>query len=200
MRDVAAGSQAAERPWSRRAARAPRSPGRTARSAGCPALWSGRTGWPSASWSPAPAAAGKPTCSGSLGFAFEHPGRRTVMVSVICNAQGIPYRVSATMGVWVDHPLTEADNTVAELLLHHQVGMAVALAACRRCLRRAPGASGPSSTSTLAIRPLTTCGSCAHQAMASWRGISSARPRPGLGRCRWRGPAGVSHSTLNLGA
>jgi hypothetical protein len=63
----------------------------------------------------------------SQGFAFEHPGRHTVTVSVIWNAQGVPYRVSATTGVWVDHPLTEADNTVAELLLHHEVGMAVAL-------------------------------------------------------------------------
>jgi hypothetical protein len=63
----------------------------------------------------------------SQGFAFEHPGRHTITVSVIWNAQGVPYRVSATTSVWVDHPLDEADNRVAELLLHHEVGMAVAL-------------------------------------------------------------------------
>lgn len=63
----------------------------------------------------------------SRGFAFEHSGRHTVTVSVIWNAQGIPYRVGGSTAVWVDHPLDEADNRVAELLLHHEVGMAVAL-------------------------------------------------------------------------
>ncbi len=63
----------------------------------------------------------------SRGLAFEHPGRHAVTVSVIWNAQGIPYRVRGSTAVWVDHPLDEADNRVAELLLNHEVGMAVAL-------------------------------------------------------------------------
>ena len=75
-------------------------------------------------------------------------------------------------------------------------------AARRRRLRRAPGGSGTSSASILAVRPLATRGGCGHEATAkfSWRDISPARRRPGLGDAGGARPAAVSRSTSNLGA
>ncbi len=63
----------------------------------------------------------------SNGFAFETPGKHHVEMRVLWSHDGFPYGVKATLDVWVDYPVSEADNEVAALLMHEQVGMFVAL-------------------------------------------------------------------------
>ena len=63
----------------------------------------------------------------SRGFAFEEPGRHEVEVRIVWITGGVPFGVRATAPVWVNYPLTDADNDAAATLLHPQVGMYVAL-------------------------------------------------------------------------
>jgi hypothetical protein len=64
---------------------------------------------------------------GSNGFAFVTPGKHWVHVMIVWSDQGTRIGVEAETEVWVDHPTSEADNEVAANLLHHEVGMIVAL-------------------------------------------------------------------------
>ena len=63
----------------------------------------------------------------TAGFAFERTGRHEVAVSVAWSANGVPVYVRGTGEVFVDYPLTGADNDAACLALHPAVGMWVAL-------------------------------------------------------------------------
>lgn len=63
----------------------------------------------------------------SKGFAFETPGKHTVTLRIVWNADGAPCGVSAKTDVWVNYPQAPDDNEAAALLLHPQVGMFVAL-------------------------------------------------------------------------
>lgn len=63
----------------------------------------------------------------TAGFAFERPGRYEVAVTVAWSAGGTPVAASGSVEVFVDHPLTDADNAAAALALHPEVGMWVAL-------------------------------------------------------------------------
>jgi hypothetical protein len=63
---------------------------------------------------------------GRDGFAFETPGRHEVEVIILWNVAGVPVGASAAANVFVNHPVTEADNDVAALLLDPEVGRAVA--------------------------------------------------------------------------
>jgi hypothetical protein len=76
---------------------------------------------------------------GSRGFAFERPGRHRVHVRIVWASGGIRYGVEASAEVWVDYPVSEADNEVAANLLHHEVGMAVALGGVPANLEEAKG-------------------------------------------------------------
>jgi hypothetical protein len=61
----------------------------------------------------------------SLGLAFEHAGRHTVTVSVIWNAQGIPYRLRGSVAVWTDHRFDEADSKGGRAAAAPRSGVAV---------------------------------------------------------------------------
>jgi hypothetical protein len=74
------------------------------------------------------------------GFAFQRPGRYYVNVAVSWSAQGVLVGVQNQIEVFVDYPITPADNQAADLVLHPEVGKWVALGgnayhlpeACRR--------------------------------------------------------------------
>src|SRR5262249_51468213 len=135
----------------------------------------------------------------SHGLAFEHSGRHTVTVSVVWNTQGIPYRVGGSTAVWVDHPLDEADNRVAELLLHHEVGMAVALGGVPQALEEGARRIGAVVDSPPTTRPLTISGACKYRGMASLDDTSPDQPSVCLNRCRRRRPVPELLSTLDPG-
>ncbi len=59
----------------------------------------------------------------SKGFAFKQSGKHNVEVQITWNVDGIPFGVTATMSVWVDAPVTNADNEIASLLLDDEVGI-----------------------------------------------------------------------------
>lgn len=61
------------------------------------------------------------------GFAFERPGRYTVEVRVSWDIAGVRYAVAGELPVYVNYPLTDADNAAAAELLHPEVGTWVAL-------------------------------------------------------------------------
>jgi hypothetical protein len=61
------------------------------------------------------------------GFAFRRPGRYNVKVAVSWTAQGVPVGVQNRIDVFVDYPITPADNHAADLVLHPEVGKWVAL-------------------------------------------------------------------------
>jgi hypothetical protein len=63
---------------------------------------------------------------GRDGFAFEGPGRHLVEVIVLWNVGGVPVAASADQDVFVDYPVSDADNEVAALMLDPEVGLAVA--------------------------------------------------------------------------
>jgi hypothetical protein len=63
----------------------------------------------------------------TAGFAFERTGRHDVAVSVAWSANGVPVYARGSADLFVDYPLTAADNDAAELALHPEVGMWVAL-------------------------------------------------------------------------
>lgn len=61
------------------------------------------------------------------GFAFERPGRYTVEVRVDWTVGGTPMTVHGQTPVFVNYPSADTDNDAAAALLHHEVGMWVAL-------------------------------------------------------------------------
>jgi hypothetical protein len=63
----------------------------------------------------------------SNGFAFEIPGKHRVELRVVWSDGGVPYGVQTAVEVWVDYPTSDADNEVASMLMHEDVGMFVAL-------------------------------------------------------------------------
>ena len=64
---------------------------------------------------------------GTDGFAFDQPGRHLVEVMLLWSAAGQPIAVSATAWIWVNYPINEQENQVAHLMLHPEVGCAVAV-------------------------------------------------------------------------
>jgi len=65
--------------------------------------------------------------SARSGFAFDTPGRYTIEVRTVWGVSGAQVGVKASVNVWVNYPQSEADNEAAANLLHHEVGMYVAL-------------------------------------------------------------------------
>ena len=65
--------------------------------------------------------------SARSGFAFDTPGRYTIEVRTVWGISGAQVGVKASVNVWVNYPQSEADNEAAANLLHHEVGMYVAL-------------------------------------------------------------------------
>jgi hypothetical protein len=63
----------------------------------------------------------------SKGFAFKTPGPYVVRLQVAWDYGGVPFGVRAETSVWVDYPVSDADNEVASLLMHREVGAMVAL-------------------------------------------------------------------------
>jgi hypothetical protein len=63
---------------------------------------------------------------GRDGFAFETPGRHVVEVIVLWKVGGVPVAASGEQDVFVDYPVSDADNEVAALMLDPEVGRAVA--------------------------------------------------------------------------
>ncbi len=76
----------------------------------------------------------------TAGFAFEDPGRYRITVSLQWSAQGVQVGIDGSVDLFVDYPSSDADNWGAELVLHPDVGIWVALGgdayhlaeACRR--------------------------------------------------------------------
>jgi hypothetical protein len=69
---------------------------------------------------------------GTDGFAFEHPGRHMIEAIALWDIGGAPTAVSGQVWVFVRYPASENDNDVAALLLHPDVGRAVALGDAER--------------------------------------------------------------------
>jgi hypothetical protein len=63
---------------------------------------------------------------GRDGFMFESPGRHLLEVIVLWDIAGMPIGAAATRDIFVNHPVSQADNDVAALLLNPEVGKAVA--------------------------------------------------------------------------
>jgi hypothetical protein len=63
----------------------------------------------------------------SNGFAFKMPGKHRVEITIRWNEQGIPFGAKSDADIWVDYPVSEADNEVASLLLNPEVGKFIAL-------------------------------------------------------------------------
>jgi hypothetical protein len=63
---------------------------------------------------------------GRDGFAFETPGRHVVEVIVLWDVAGVPVAAVGERDVYVTHPVSPEDNDVAALMLHPEVGAAVA--------------------------------------------------------------------------
>ena len=61
------------------------------------------------------------------GFAFTQPGQHTVEVNILWADEGYYSCVSASEELWVDYPVTAAENEVASLVLRKDVGRYVAL-------------------------------------------------------------------------
>jgi hypothetical protein len=64
---------------------------------------------------------------GRDGFAFQTPGRHLVEVILLWELAGVPVAVSGEHEVFVAYPTSDEENEVAALLLHPEVGKAVAL-------------------------------------------------------------------------
>jgi hypothetical protein len=67
---------------------------------------------------------------GSDGLAFERPGRHRVEVIILWQVREQHTGVSASDWVWIDYPTDESHNRVAALMLHPEVGAAVAMPHC----------------------------------------------------------------------
>ena len=70
-------------------------------------------------------------------FAFSLPGAHWVEVILLWKAGDVDFAVSSSVEIWVDYPVTRADNEVARLMLTREVGRFVALGGS---LREAAGA------------------------------------------------------------
>lgn len=64
---------------------------------------------------------------GSKGFAFTKPGKHTVNIFIGWNDRGIHTALSTSKDIWVDYPVTDKDNDIANLMMDDEVGMFVAL-------------------------------------------------------------------------
>ncbi|QEL13210.1 hypothetical protein [Limnoglobus roseus] len=62
----------------------------------------------------------------SKGFTFRTPGQYTLKLDITWEYRGVPLGVRAEAGVWVDYPVSDADNEIASLMLHPDVGAMVA--------------------------------------------------------------------------
>ena len=62
---------------------------------------------------------------GKHGFAFETPGRHRVEVVLLWKLAGAPIAAAGETDVFVDYPVSDQDNEVADLMLHPEVGKAV---------------------------------------------------------------------------
>lgn len=61
------------------------------------------------------------------GFAFTTPGSHTVELRILWSYGGAALGVKTSAEVWVDYPVSDADNEVASHLMHDEVGKFVAL-------------------------------------------------------------------------
>ncbi len=61
------------------------------------------------------------------GFAFERPGRHRIEAIALWHLGGAPVAVSGDAWVFVSYPTSSSDNEIAALMLHPEVGKAVAL-------------------------------------------------------------------------
>jgi hypothetical protein len=75
--------------------------------------------------------------SARSGFAFDTPGRYTIEARIVWGVSGAQVGVKASANVWVNYPQSEADNQAASTLLHHEVGMYVALGGGAKHLKEA---------------------------------------------------------------
>jgi hypothetical protein len=64
---------------------------------------------------------------GPGGFAFTTPGGHRLEIQIVWNNGGVAYGVAGGTDVWVDYPVSDADNEVASQLMHPEVGLFVAL-------------------------------------------------------------------------
>jgi hypothetical protein len=71
------------------------------------------------------------------GFVFNSPGSYTVSATITWETDGQPFSDTASAEVFVDYPLSKADNDVAALLLNDEVGKYVALGGNARHLKEA---------------------------------------------------------------
>jgi hypothetical protein len=63
----------------------------------------------------------------SKGFAFKTPGQYIVKLQIGWDAGGVPLGVRGEIPIWVDYPVSDADNEVAAAMMHHEVGAMVAM-------------------------------------------------------------------------
>lgn len=56
------------------------------------------------------------------GFAFTKPGRHRLDLILLWEVDGLPLAVKKSINLWVDFPVTQADNEVAGLLFDDEVG------------------------------------------------------------------------------
>src|SRR5262249_22576273 len=63
----------------------------------------------------------------SRGFAFRTPGAHAIKLQIVWDYGGIPFGVRAVTDVWVDYPVSDADNEVAAAMMHPEVGAMVAM-------------------------------------------------------------------------
>ena len=61
------------------------------------------------------------------GCVFDAPGAYSIFATVVWEVVGQPFAAKADVDVFVDYPVSEADNAVAALLLNNEVGKYVAL-------------------------------------------------------------------------
>lgn len=99
----------------------------------------------------------------SLGLAFEHPGRHAVTVSVIWNAQGIPYRLRGCVAVWTDHRFDEADSKGGRAAAAPRSGVAVGPGGVPQPLEEGARRIGAVTDQYPDQASLTTSGACTHQ-------------------------------------
>ena len=65
-------------------------------------------------------------------FAFDIPGKHSLEVILLWTLRGVDLGVRSKLDVWVDYPVTRADNEIAHLMLHPDVGRCVALGSASR--------------------------------------------------------------------
>lgn len=63
---------------------------------------------------------------GQDGFVFQTPGTHLLEVILIWNFNGIHYGCTSEIEIWVEYPVSQADNKIASLMLDPEVGKAVA--------------------------------------------------------------------------